>query len=97
MKKLMILLAMPLMIMANPYDRCAGCHGIQGEKQALGKSARITGQEASLTVEQLTSYRDSDMNLYGMGKLMTSQVRDMSEEDIKAMAEYIEALKVETK
>ena len=80
---------------ANPYEKCKGCHGQAGEKVALGKSAKITGQDAERTVKQLTAYKNGTLNLYGMGAIMKAQVRSMTDEDIKAMADYISELKTE--
>jgi len=45
---------------AAAYAKCVGCHGANGEKAALGKSAIITGQDAAKTVEQLNGYKSMD-------------------------------------
>jgi cytochrome c553 len=75
------------------YAKCVGCHGANGEKAALGKSAVITGQDAAKTVEQLNGYKAGTLNQHGMGGLMKGQVASMSDADIQAIADYIAAMK----
>ena len=98
MKKLAIamLLAGSTALMADGaalYAKCVGCHGANGEKAALGKSAIITGQDAAKTVEQLKGYKAGTLNQAGMGGLMKGQVASMSDADIQAVADYIAAMK----
>lgn len=97
MKKLAIamLLAGATSLMADGaavYAKCVGCHGANGEKQALGKSAVIAGEDAAATVEKLNGYKAGTLNLHGMGGLMKGQVAALSDEDIKAVADYIATL-----
>ncbi|WP_200763698.1 c-type cytochrome [Nitrosophilus alvini] len=75
------------------YKKCAGCHGAKGEKKALGKSVAIGGWDKAKTVEALKGYKEGKRNIYGMGALMKGQVVSYSDEDIQAVAEYIEKLK----
>jgi len=98
MKKLAItiLLAGSTLLMADgvaAYKKCVGCHGANGEKAALGKSAIIKGQDAAKTMEQLKGYKAGTLNQHGMGGLMKGQVASMSDEDIKSVADYIAAMK----
>ena len=98
MKKLAIamLFAGSTLLMADGaalYAKCVGCHGANGEKAALGKSAVITGQDAAKTVEQLNGYKAGTLNQHGMGGLMKGQVASMSDADIQAIADYIAAMK----
>ena len=74
------------------YAKCVACHGANGEKSALNKSAVIKGQDAAKTVEQLNGYKAGTLNQYGMGGLMKGQVAALSDEDIKAVADYIAGL-----
>jgi cytochrome c553 len=78
---------------AAAYAKCAGCHGTNGEKAALGKSAVIKGQDAAKTVEQLNAYKAGTLNAHGMGAVMKGQVASLSEADITAVADYIAAMK----
>jgi cytochrome c553 len=41
------------------FAKCAGCHGQDGKKKALNKSAVIAGQDAAKTVEQLKGQKNS--------------------------------------
>jgi cytochrome c len=75
------------------YAKCVACHGANGEKPGLGKSAVIAGQDAAKTIEQLNAYKAGTLNQYNMGALMKGQVAGMSDADIKAVSEYIAAMK----
>lgn len=96
MKTLLLLLIVPFTLNANSlelYKNCAGCHGENGEKQALGQSKIITGQESNLTIKQLTAYKNGELNMYGLGNIMQLQLNSYNDEDIKAIALYIESMK----
>jgi len=98
MKKLAItmLLAGSTLLMADgaaAYASCIGCHGANGEKKALGKSAVLKGQDASKTVEQLKGYKAGTLNLHGMGGLMKGQVITWDDAKMQAVADYIAAMK----
>jgi len=98
MKKIAIsiLFAASTLLMADgaaTYAKCAGCHGANGEKAALGKSAIIAGQDAAKTVEQLNAYKAGTLNQKGMGALMKGQVASLDDAAIKAVADHIAAMK----
>ena len=71
------------------YKACAGCHGADGKTKAMGKSAPIAGMDAAEVEKKLKGYKDGSLNAYGMGGVMKGQVAAKSDEDIKALAEYI--------
>ncbi len=75
------------------YKKCAGCHGVKGEKKALGKSKVIAGWDVAKVEEALKGYKAGTRNVHGMGGLMKGQVASYSDADIKAVAEYIHGLK----
>ena len=77
---------------ASLYKKCAGCHGADGGKKALGKSAVIKGWEASKTIASLKGYKDGT---YGgpMKGLMKGQVAALDDAKIEALAKFIEAQK----
>ncbi|BCD67615.1 c-type cytochrome [Nitratiruptor sp. YY09-18] len=75
------------------YKKCAGCHGANGEKKALGKSEVIKGWPKEKTVEALKGYKAGTRNVHGMGALMKGQVANLSDADIEALADYIAKLK----
>jgi len=73
------------------YLKCAGCHGQNGEKKALGKSAVIQGWDKDKTIKVLQGYKDGS---YGaaMKAIMISQVRALSDENIEDLGSYISTL-----
>ena len=74
------------------FAKCAGCHGADGKTKALGKSAVIAGESVADLESKLAAYKAGTRNVAGMGMLMKGQVASMSDDDIKAVSEYISAL-----
>ncbi len=74
------------------YAKCAGCHGADGKTKALGKSEIVAGQSVETLVKSLQEYKAGTRNVAGMGTLMKGQVASMSDDDIKAVSEYISAM-----
>jgi cytochrome c553 len=74
------------------YKKCAGCHGTNAEKAALGKSQIIQGWDATKVSETLHGYKDGS---YGgpMKGVMAGQAKNLSDEDISVLAEYISQMK----
>lgn len=75
------------------YQKCASCHGANGEKAALGKSEVIAGWSSEKTLEALKGYKDGTRNTKGMGALMKGQTAALSEGDMQALSAYIAKLK----
>ena len=75
-------------LMAANYAPCAGCHGADGSKKALGKSEAIKGWSADKTIAALKGYKDGT---YGgpMKGLMKGQVVKLSDADIADLAAQI--------
>ena len=73
---------------ANPYAKCAGCHGANGEKAALGKSKIIKDMTKAEFVSALKGYKDGT---YGgaMKGLMKGQVASMDEATMQEIADKI--------
>ena len=71
---------------------CAGCHGADFSKPAMGKSQVVKGWDAAKIEASLKGYKDGT---YGgpMKGVMTGQVKNLSEADIKDMAAQIAAIK----
>ncbi len=76
---------------ATLYQACAGCHGADASKAALGKSQIIKGWDAKKISDALHGYK---AGTYGgtMKSLMVGQVSKLSDDDIKALAEHISKL-----
>ncbi|PHR59003.1 MAG: cytochrome C [Arcobacter sp.] len=77
---------------ASLYSKCAGCHGSQGEKKALGKSKVINKMTKADLVTALNGYKDGS---YGgpMKGLMKGQVAKLSTEEVTSLALHITTLK----
>mgnify|MGYP000479864145 CR=1 FL=1 len=75
-------------LMAANYATCAGCHGQNGEKRALGKSQIIKGWSTDKVGMALKGYKNGT---YGgpMKGVMKSQVARLSDADINALATTI--------
>lgn len=73
---------------AAAYQKCAACHGAAGEKAALGKSKVISEMTKAEIEASLHGYKDGS---YGgaMKALMKGQVANLSDDDIRAIAELI--------
>ncbi len=70
---------------------CIACHGPQGTGNASAKFPVVSGQHAAYTVQQLLAFktgkRTNDLN-----HIMQDISRKMSQEDMEAVAHYIEGL-----
>ena len=77
---------------ATLYKKCAGCHGVNAQKKALGKSKVINTFKSDMIVTALKGYKDGT---YGgsMKGIMKGQVNSLSDDQIKALANYIPTLK----
>ena len=75
------------------FAKCVSCHGADGHTKALGKSEIIGGQAVADLEKKISEYKAGTRNVAGMGMLMNGQVKGLSDEDIKAVAEYISTLK----
>ena len=78
-------------LMAASFAPCAGCHGANGEKAALGKSQVIKGWPVEKTVAALKGYKDGS---YGgaMKGVMKGRVARLSDADIEDLAAQISKL-----
>lgn len=89
MKKILLLTTiLACVAFANPYTKCAGCHGANGEKVALGKSKIIKDMSKADIIAALKGYKDGT---YGgpMKGLMKAQVMPLSDADISTIATQI--------
>ena len=72
----------------EPYNQCAGCHGVKGEKVALGRSKIINKMTKQEIIDALNGYKN---NSYGgaMKGLMKVQVKKLTTEEIIQIAQFI--------
>ena len=73
---------------ANPYAKCATCHGANGEKAALGKSKIIKDMSKADFVAAMKGYQDGTYGGAQKG-LMVGQVKDMPEATMNEIADLI--------
>ena len=87
-----ILATSSAMASADLYKKCAGCHGVHGEKKAMGKSKVSHNMSADEIKTALHGYKDGT---YGgaMKGLMKGQVRTLDEAQIDSLSTYISSLK----
>ncbi len=71
---------------------CAGCHGADFSKAALGKSQVVKGWDAAKIEASLKGYKDGT---YGgaMKGVMAGQVKNLTDADIADIAKQIAAMK----
>ena len=90
MKKIVIAasLLVASVAFANPYAKCATCHGAAGEKAALGKSKIIKDMTKADFVSALKGYQAGTYGGATKG-LMAAQVKDMPEATMTEIADLI--------
>ncbi|MDF1883996.1 c-type cytochrome [Sulfurimonas sp. SAG-AH-194-C21] len=73
------------------FAKCSGCHGVKGDKKALNKSQSIKGWSITKLIDAINGYKDGS---YGgsMKGVMKPQVNKLSDDEIKAVSEYISKL-----
>ena len=88
----MLLTSGTVMASSDLYKKCAGCHGKQGERKAMGKSKIIATLGEDGVKKALHGYKDGT---YGgaMKGLMKGQVIKLSDADIDSLAKYIATFK----
>lgn len=69
------------------YEMCSGCHGAKGEGSDAGPL--LTGQHAAYTIKRLGDYKSGAAS----DESMKAIARGMSDDDIKAVSEYLSTLK----
>ncbi len=99
MKKLVFLIAALLVVGLSAsegesiYNKsCKLCHGAKAERKALNKSQVIQKWPKENLITALKGYRDGT---YGgnMKSIMKPKVKDLSDEQIEKIAQYITTLK----
>jgi cytochrome c553 len=88
------------------YEKqCVSCHGNDGSQTSFEGSARITyskiaGIDTDKLAKELKVYRGGiksksyqPLNKYGYGAIMRSATKDLSWDEIDAVAKYVNSLK----
>ncbi|WP_104698025.1 MULTISPECIES: c-type cytochrome [unclassified Helicobacter] len=97
MKKLVLLMAFGIasLCLADApavFKKCQACHGPTGQKLAPGSKATIAGLSKEKLLEDLKGYKAGTADNGGNKKIMYAQMKNVSDEDIEALAEYISQL-----
>lgn len=71
---------------------CAGCHGPAGQGNAAAGYPKISGQHAKYIAAALKAYRAGERGDYPAGEIMQAVAANMQDEDIRALASYIQGL-----
>ena len=75
------------------FQRCQRCHGMEGEKSALNVSDIIAYYSKDDLIKALTMYKKRERDRHRFGSLMTGIIKDLSDDDIKILADYISNFK----
>jgi cytochrome c553 len=72
-------------------NKCASCHGKDGEKSALNNSEAIAGWERQRLITALKGYKDGS---YGgkMKAIMQGQSKPLSDTEIELLSDFISTL-----
>lgn len=70
---------------------CAACHGPKGKGNPSAMMPAIAGQRATYTVNQLTAFANG-MRSGGINNMMHGVAAAMSDEEVKAVASFLEGL-----
>jgi cytochrome c553 len=79
-------------IVSSAVPACSGCHGERGE--GTDKFPRLAGQHTTYLITQMNNFKNSVRN-NDARKVMRAITLRMTEQDMKAAAEYITSLKGE--
>lgn len=82
---------------ASLYKKCATCHGLKADKVYLNKVPALNTIDSAKLVSSIKAYQEGKINdgkgNFGQGAIMKIQTKNLSDEDIKAIADYIQTLK----
>ena len=74
------------------FKQCGTCHGDKGQKHSLNVTNYIAGMDKDDVIEILHEYKAGTRNKYGLGSMMKGQAGKLSDEQMDAVASYIESL-----
>ncbi len=76
---------------ASGLAACIGCHGPAGAGNPAAKFPAVGGQHAQYVVNQLNAFKSGERD-NDAGKMMRNIAGKMSEQEMKAVASYIQGL-----
>jgi cytochrome c553 len=71
---------------------CAGCHSPNGAGNPAAGYPQLAGQHATYTAASLRAYRAGERGNGVQGQMMTTIAKQLSDEEIAALASYINGL-----
>ncbi len=77
---------------ATLFKKCAGCHGANAQKKALGRSEVINTWKSDKIMSALLGYKAGTFG-GAMKGIMKGQTASLTKEQIKTLANYIPTLK----
>jgi cytochrome c553 len=76
---------------ASGVSACIGCHGPSGAGNPAASFPSLSGQHAKYVENQLNTFKSGERN-NDAGKMMRSIASKMTEQEIKAVASYVQGL-----
>ena len=77
---------------ATGVPACMGCHSPTGQGNAPAGYPRLSGQYAEYVEKQLKAFREGSRNNDGDARTMRTVARQLSDAEIKAVANYVAGL-----
>lgn len=77
---------------AAAYKKCVGCHGVNGERKFGPQKDVIQGQSSERLFNMLKGYKDGSLKGNAGFGIMKGQVKRMSEDKMKELADYMATL-----
>ena len=78
---------------ANQVAACIACHGPTGAGNPAAKYPALKGQHAAYTAKQLRDYASGERTSDGTTRIMREIAAKLSEDEIVALASYVQGLK----
>ena len=78
---------------ANQVAACIACHGPTGAGNPAAMYPALKGQHAAYTAKTLRDYASGERTSDGKTRIMRDIARKLSEEEIDALASYVQGLK----
>ena len=78
---------------SNETSACIACHGPHGRGNPAAKYPALNGQHATYTAKQLRDYASGARESDGKTRMMRDISSKLSEDEITALASYIQGLR----
>jgi cytochrome c553 len=79
--------------LSNGTAACLACHGPKGRGNPAASYPALNGQHAAYTAKQLQDYASGARQSDGATRIMRDIAERLSQEDIQALASYVQGLK----